>query len=169
MSVQTTWDADYLNVYYAGFACAKTHQLVNQDQIWVTARGDVVYIEEMDSNHLLNTILFLERVARDIYATVEDEAWLGAVPEEYDLATAQQWLVDTPVYAGLKDEVLRRMTSEYIPQADEDNETLSPPHDHEGMPDPTTPFYRDDYDYGAEQQTGNDDAPEPEFGEVRLG
>jgi hypothetical protein len=50
-----SWAPDYLIRWY-----------FDQDEFWVTAEGDKVLIDKMGSGHVLNTLLFLERVSNDI-------------------------------------------------------------------------------------------------------
>jgi hypothetical protein len=40
--------------------------LFDQDRIWITAKGEQKFISQMEADHLLNTLLFLERNEDDL-------------------------------------------------------------------------------------------------------
>lgn len=80
--------------------------LFNQDEAWLSADGEWHTLQAGHENtmhvqHVLNTILMLERTALDVHRTYLGASLLeAATPPEREAAS--KWLVNTKLYKALK-------------------------------------------------------------------
>lgn len=78
--IQTTWNASNL-----------VHGYFLQEKFWIDAEGEVHTVDEMHPAYCLNVILFLERIAPEIYLTCTES-------ESAEISEYAVWMREKPLY-----------------------------------------------------------------------